>query len=256
MRSDIILENWTAIATAALAAVTFWLVLEARMTRREAARRDREVAFRAALVELASNIQYLETWKPSLESSPPEEWLKKPLSFAAMKDLLARAWVPGVLWDRIMTLVVNLGSYQTVVTSQSSSLRPTPEYDPQRENVQELYYVIDLYLKQLACYLIAEMRRQRLGMPRGWARERSLFAPLDWRYDVRFGSTALAVQNIELHFWPPFTPQAPEPNMRPYAQCKLERLIRIAKQKSEETAAQLHEALESGKIAGADRRDK
>jgi len=54
--------SWTAVlamATVFLAAATTWMAWDARKARSETARHDREVVFRAALVELATNVQHL-----------------------------------------------------------------------------------------------------------------------------------------------------------------------------------------------------
>ncbi len=249
--------DWTAVlavATTLLAVATTWMAAESRKARLDAARRDRELAFRAALVELTTNIQQVETWTPSLESTPPENWHPL-LSFTAMRDLLARVWIPGALWDRIMALMTNLQAYIEVITAQIRVLPPDAssrgEYTPQRENIRDLYYFIDLYLKQLACYLVAEMRRQRLSIPKEWKEGRPLFAPLIWRYDVGFASVPDAVYSIESgHVWPPFTPQAPEPADPAYRSCTLERLIETARQKSLDAVAELRAAVAPERIEG------
>jgi len=83
-------RDWTAIATLVLAGVTAWLVLEARTARLGAEQHDREIVFRAALMELALNVQRLEAWRPMVEDAPSLRWLQTPLSLAATTDLLAR----------------------------------------------------------------------------------------------------------------------------------------------------------------------
>ncbi len=47
------------------------LVLEARTARRETTRHNREVAFRAALVELATDVQLLESWQATTAVNAP-----------------------------------------------------------------------------------------------------------------------------------------------------------------------------------------
>ena len=64
------------------------------------------MAFRAALAELATDIQLLEGWQPHLQSTVPADWLRTPLAFAATRDLMALVWLPGALWDRIMTTLL------------------------------------------------------------------------------------------------------------------------------------------------------
>ena len=228
----------TAIATALLAGATVWLVLDGRAARRETAQRDREVWFRAALIELAADIQLLEAWDTSLQPTAPEKWLQEPpLAFTALKDLLARVWVPGALWDRIISVTTHLQAYVVVITSQIRQLPPDAptrgEYTGPQENIRRLYYDIDLYLKQLACYVIAEMRRQRLAVPKEWEADQSLFAPLSWRYDAGFKSMAQAVQVMEGHIFPPFRRQAAQPQDPAYRECDLERLMERARKKSE-----------------------
>lgn len=242
------MPDWTAvsaIATILLAAGTFGVIWEARAARIEAARRTREVVFRATLVELATNIEVLESWDPLQQSDPPQGWPQAPLAFVAMKDLLAHVWLPGALWDRVTTLMTNLRAYMEVMLAQIHSLPADSatrgEYVPQRENIKELYYIIDLYLKQLASYLIAEMARQHLDLPRDWRDGRPLFAPLPWRYNTRFSSLTATAYVLETGpAWRPFTPQAPEPEDPAYAHCRLERLMKQAQQRAEAADAQLH----------------
>lgn len=236
--------NWTATlatATVVLAFATVWLALEGRTARIESTRRNRVLVFRAALLELASNIQTLETWDPAQQQDAPPTWPEKSLAFESMRNLLAQVWLPGSLWDRIMTLVTNLRAYMDVVTAQIRGLPPDAasrgEYTPQRNNIRVLYYLVDLYLKQLACYLIAEMRRQGLVLPKDWRNGRPIFTPASWRYDAGFESVAQAVFSIESgHVWRPFTLQAPEPNDPAYRNCRLERLIEQAGQRSKHEA--------------------
>ena len=97
------------------------------------------------------------------------------------------------------------------------------------------------------------MRRQPLGAPREWEDNRPLFAPLGWRYDVAFGreSVAEAVQNIESStVWPPFTPQASEPDDPAYDECRLDRLIERARQSSKEREEQIRSAFDIQPEAG------
>jgi hypothetical protein len=222
------------------------------MARLQTRQHDQEIAFRAALMELAWNVQRLEAWEPLLQDTPPPKWLEEPLSLAALKDFLAHVWVPSELWNRVMGLMTNLNAYVEVITAQIHGLPPDVstrgEYAAQRENIRNLYSVIDLYLKQLACYPIAEMRRQQVGMPQEWEHDRLLFLPLGWRYDVAFApaaepSVAVAVHNIESGpVWPPFTPQSPEPKDPAYRECLLERLIERARQKSDDDESMLRAA--------------
>jgi hypothetical protein len=221
----------------------------------ETARRDREVAFRAALVEFATNIQDVEAWDPLLQQIPQEKWLETPLAFAAAKNLLAHVWIPAALWDRIMTQVTNLQAYVEVVTAQARGLPPDAmtrgEYFPQIENVKNLRFLIDLYLKQLACYLLAEMQRQSLDVPSDWKARRPLFDPAAWDYGPEFGSAADAAWKVDQGpMWPPFTPQAPEPDDPAYRGCALERLIERARQNADEKEAAIREAFASPATLG------
>ncbi len=244
-----------AIATFLLAMATMWIAWESRMSRREAAQRAREVAFRAALVELATNIEVVEAWDPSLESTPPEKWLQTPLVFAAAKNLLAHVWIPAALWDRITTLFTNLGAYVEVVTAQIHGLPPDAathgEYTAQRQNIINLRYRIDLYLKQMACYFLAEMQRQRLDVPSDWKDARTLFDLPAWDYGPEFESAAAAAQSVDRGpMWPPFTPQAPEPDDPAYGSCTLERLIERARRKAGEKEAMIREIYSGGTPTG------
>lgn len=243
--------DWTAvlaIATVLLAVATTQMAWENRTARRETARRDREVEFHAALIEIAENIRHLKMWDPMQQSDPPGKWPGTPLTFVAMKSLLAHVWMPGLLWDRLTTVMTNLDAYIDVMIAQIHGLPPDAasrgEYIPQRNNIIDLYYLIDLYLKQLACYLLAEMRRRRLDVPREWQGGRPIFAPAGWRYDAGHVSVAQAVNIIENRpAWRPLTLQAPEPEDSAYRECSLERLVTRAKQRSEEDDMQRRSAM-------------
>jgi len=235
-----------AFATFLLAGATMWLVLEARAARRETTRHNREVAFRAALVELATNVQLLESWRPDLQSTVPADWLRTPLTFSAMRDLLARVWVPGGLWDRVMTTIVNLSAYiqtmEAVRQQLPSDASGRADYTNLWEHLRNLYYHTDLYLKQLACYVLAEMQRQRLDVPREWQARRPLFDPLPWYYVAGFESATAAAQITDQgHMWPPYTAQTPEPDDPAYRDCALERLMEKARQKSDANAAAIRQ---------------
>ncbi len=246
--------DWTAVlafTTGLLALATAWVALESRKFRRETARRNDEIAFRAALVELATDIQAVEAWHPKLEPMiPPGKWLQAPLAFDATKRLLAHVWLPAALWDRLATTITNLQAYVEVVTAQTRGLPPDAatrgEYTPQRQNITELRYRIELYLKQLIRYLLAEMQRQRLHVPSDWKAGRALFDPPAWYYDPEFKSAADAAIAVDRGpMWPPFTAQAPEPDDPAYGDCGLELLIERARQRIDEEDAAMRAAFAS-----------
>lgn len=155
-------------------------------------------------------------------------------------------WVPGALWDRVMTTIVNLGAYiqtmEAVRQQLPSDASGRGDYTNLWEHLRNLYYLTDLYLKQLACYVMAEIRRQRLDVPREWQARRPVFDPLPWYYVAGFESAAAAAQSTEHgHVWPPYTPQAPEPDDLAYRECALERLMERARQKSDANAEAIRE---------------
>ena len=128
----------------------------------------------------------------------PRTGCGRPSRFAAIRDLLARVWVLGGLWDRVMTTIVNLGAYiqtmEAVRQQLPSDTSGRRDYTNLWEHLRNLYYLTDLYLKQLACYVLAETQRQRLDVPREWQARRPLFDPLPWYYVAGFESATAAAQ--------------------------------------------------------------
>jgi hypothetical protein len=183
------------------------------------------VAFRTALTELWDNVQHIGQWS-HLQDRPSTRWSAAALTFAATKNLLAVVWVPSKLWYRITTVIRNIEAYATrvddAVTKGDSDVQAAREWNR----------IIDLYLRQLARYLFAEMRRQGLEVPDDWKERQPLCEPLPWIYDPRAPSPTAAAHNMEAgSVFPPHVPFAPEPDDPVYAECNLETLIARARER-------------------------
>ncbi len=228
--------DWTAIGTLSLAIATVAAVLQARAQWRDEMRQRQVLAFRMALMELWDNVQHINKWS-HLQERPSQRWSAAALTFTATKNLLVAVWVPSKLWYRITTVIRNVEAYATrvddAVTKGDNDVRSAREWNR----------IIDLYLKQLARYLFAEMGRRGLDVPDDW-KAQPLCEPLAWNYEPGFSSPAAAAHNMESgSVFPPHVPFAPEPDDPVYAECTLETLITCARerhaQQREESAATL-----------------
>lgn len=227
--------DWTAIGTLSLAVATVLAILQARAQRRDEVRQRHVLAFRIALMELWANVQHIGEWS-SLEGRPSKRWSAAALTFIATRNLLVAVWVPSKLWYRITTVIRNIEVYATRVDDAVT------KGDGDVQNAREWNRTIDLYLKQVACYLFAEMRRQGLDIPDDWKAHQPLCEPLAWIYEPASPSPAAAAHNMEAgSVFPPHVPFATEPDDPVYAECRREALIIRARerhaQKQEELRA-------------------
>ncbi|MER3459626.1 MAG: hypothetical protein C4309_14295 [Chloroflexota bacterium] len=100
-------HDYLATATFGLAFVTFLLVLETRETRVQAETQRKELAFRAALVELADNILNHRRWDPERGGRPDRYWWDHPPQFTQLNKLLGSVditpqlfvWITGERGD-------------------------------------------------------------------------------------------------------------------------------------------------------------
>lgn len=156
------------------------------------------------------------------------------MTFTATKNLLVVVWVPSKLWYRITTVIRNVEAYATRVDDAVT------KGDSNVQDAREWNRIIDLYLKQLACYLFAEMRRQGLDVPDNRT-DQFLCEPLAWVYGPASPSPAAAANNMESgSVFPPHVPFAAEPDDPVYAECTLEALITRARERHAQQQEELH----------------
>jgi hypothetical protein len=226
--------DWTAIGTLALALVTVYAVLQARAQSHDEARQRHVLAFRMALMEVWKNLQHVAEWS-HLQERPTKGWTAADLSFTAIKNVLVAVWEPSKLWYRITSVIRNIEAYairidDAVGRGGDSDVRPAREWNR----------YIDLYFRQLARYLYAEMQRQGLDVPTAWNRE-PLCEPLAWPYCPDFPSVDAAARNMESGgVFPPHVPFAAEPDDPAYSECRLAMLIARARERHAENQAELH----------------
>jgi hypothetical protein len=217
--------DWTSIGTLTLAFATVLAVLQARAQTRADVRQKQVLAFRMALMELWDNVQHANAWS-NLQNRPSHRWSAAALTFTATRNLMTAVWFPSKLWYRITTVIRNIEAYATRVDDAVT------KGDSDVQHAREWNRIIDLYLKQLACYLFAEMRRQRLDVPADWIARQPLCEPLAWTYGPAFPSPAAAAYNMEAgSVFPPHVPFADEPDDPVYADCMLAALITRARER-------------------------
>ncbi len=210
-----------ALFTAWLAWMTSLLVKETTHSRKAAEHHQKEIAFRAVLIELADNILSFERWKPTLNAMPDKEWKDHPLQFIHLYELFRTVWIHKQLLERSFAVVMNVKRLETALRELL--------FDRQElnQNAIDTYYVIDLYLKQLACYVICEAQRQGIDVPaESWVKNANIFQPSPWLYGD--SSSGIAARNLETQLIPPLPP---EPNEHAFQECALERLISQAHQR-------------------------
>jgi len=232
-RQWLLQRDWTAIGTLSLALATVFAVLQARAQRRDQVRQRQVLAFRTALLELWDNVQQISGWS-HLQDRPSQRWRAAAVTFTATKNLLGAVWVPSKLWYRITTVIRNVEAYATrvddAVTKGDSDVRAAREWNR----------IIDLYLKQLARYLFAEMRRQEFDVPENWTAQ-PLCEPLAWVYGPASPSPAAAASNMESgSIFPPHVPFAAEPDDPAFDECTLEALITRARERVAQHQEDLH----------------
>lgn len=215
-------------ATVALAVVTFllvlvtaWLVWETRNSRIQGEHQRKEIAFRAALVEIADNIASLNRWSPAL-GMYKGVWWNHPLKFPKLTELLETVWIHPDLWERIrggtLPRIANIEDRLNVTLINSQTAENSTAW---QNDAEEMYHSLDLYLKQLARYVFCEMRRQGLNAPENtW--NTATFQPRPWLYgDSNLPSETVA-DLFETQLIPPLSP---EPNNAAFRDCRLQVLI-------------------------------
>ncbi len=214
--------------TFVLAIATVGLTWETWRGRKEQEQHRKEIAFRAALIEAANNIANFTRWNPILTYLPDKEWLNQSLSFAKLTEMLETVWVDPRLWERITGgLLINLKRFEERI--HSNLLSETAEERVKIECSKRDYFLIDIYLKQLACYILSEMQRQGIKVPEDIQRTQ-IFWPLAWNYGGNDESPQMIAYTLECQLVPPFVSLPPEPEDAAFSDCRLELLISKARQ--------------------------
>ena len=215
------LQVLMAVFTFLMAAGTFYLAFETRISRKRTEAQSKQVAFRAAIREIAENVANLHGWYPKLESKPSDSWLNQRLNFESLSHLMNLVAVHPQVWQRTIALIRNLKAAEIVLKSGL--------IQQNEELTKEYFYKIDIYLKQLARYLAAEMRLN--GFPKEEASAligNSLMRPDQWSYgDFILTPAAIAV-NMEIQPIFPFSALPSEPTAPAFANCMLALLVQEA----------------------------
>src|SRR5262245_36079997 len=104
-------------------------------------------------------------WNYKLRGVPTADEIswKQPVEFSHVTKLIEEIWVDPQLWERII-------GYSLVIIKHldksMSELLEQPNNETARK-YEDTFYEIDLRLKQLARYLLCEMKRQKLEVPAG-----------------------------------------------------------------------------------------
>ena len=223
------MDSLLGLFTFMLAIATVWLAYETWIGREEQVRQRKEIAFRAALIESANNIVSFTRWNPMLavNSPPDKEWLNQSLSFTRLNELLETVWVDPMLWERITGgLLVNVKRFEDRI--HVNLLDMSIEDRVKIEGSKRDYFLIDLYLKQLACYVLAEMQRQRINIPAAIIRTQ-MFQPLAWAHGSIEEDPKTTAYTLEVQPLPPFVHFPLEPENVAFRDCRLEVLISKAR---------------------------
>jgi hypothetical protein len=214
----------SALFTAFTAFATMQLAVESQKHRDEQERQRKELAFQAVIVEMASYIGHFNRWHPANNSDfwVDEIWWMYPMRFNRLTELMEAVRLHPKLWERIVG-----GSLVAIqwLEKHLNDFRETRKRNVAVKAPINEYFVLDLYLKQLARYVVCEMQRQNQPVPQG-VRETKFFQPLAWNYDRLPDSPKEAAQIIESKFMPPGLPEIDDFS---FHECQLEVLINEAR---------------------------
>lgn len=237
-------HDYLATATFGLAFVTFLLVLETIETRVQAETRRKELAFRAALVELADNILNYRRWNPQMlltQKDPDPYWWDHPLQFTRLNELLGSVDVAPQLFTWITGERGNIQAREGQLRTDLKERRASELSTEEKNRLMEEAHWLDLYLVRLACYVVCETKRQGFYKMADSMEQAGTFKPSPWGYgsspDEPPGTTAALSRVVEL-LWPAMS-KLPEPDIPGCEQCKLEKLIQLAHQELEQLSSRI-----------------
>lgn len=202
-------------ATFGLASATFLLVLETRKTRKQAEKQRKELAFRAALVELEDNIINHRRWDPRLRGRPDAYWWNHPPQFTRLNELLGSVDIPPQLFA---WMTVERGNIQIRDTWLRNELQQQPEGQVNND-LKNRFYWLDLYLVRLACYVVCEAKRQGFHKMAEGMEQAGIFKPRPWVYGTSLDEAAATTAKLA---------GLPDPNVSGCEQCRLAELIKLA----------------------------
>jgi hypothetical protein len=210
----------SALFAAFTAFATLQLANESQKQREGQEQQRKELAFRAAIMELANNVEDFSNWRPVYPTSWRDDiWWKYPMQFPHLIELMEVVWLPPKLWERIfwrsLRVIQSLEEKMKYVTQEGSKIQGS------REIYFRGYYILVLYLKQLIRYIVCEMQQENLTLPEGiW--ETVPLRALPWSYDDLAPSPADAARSLEYN---DFASSPPEVDNPAFSRCRLETLI-------------------------------
>lgn len=220
--AGVLLNCFLTLFTAFMALATVLLVWDARKGRAEQERQRKEVAFRAAILEVTAYIVSLHEHN-IVAGARFDVWWKHPFEFPRLDALLESVWIDIGLWERLTGGLI--GWIKNREASLYDLIAVQNRWD--QNLVSGIYYPLDLYLKQLNRYLFCEMQRQNLRAPTGlW--ETKTFTPLPWTYGDLNQSPAVAAAGYVPH--PGLIILPAEPQNAAFDECRFERLIALARE--------------------------
>lgn len=245
-------HDYLATATFGLAFVTFLLVLETRKTRVQAEARQKELAFRAALVELVDNITNYRRWDPQrllMQLDPDPYWWDHPLQFTRLNELLSSVDIAPQLFTWITgergNIQVHKRQLRTDLKKEASELSTE-----EKNRLMEDAYWLDLYLVRLACYVVCEAKRQGFHRMADGMEQAGIFKPTPWNYGEP--ATAAALDTVG-NLWQAAMSKLPEPDIPGCEQCRLEKLIKLAHEENEQLSSRIKGSDTGIEVAPGDR---
>lgn len=218
----------TAISTMCMSAFTFlmaigtiYLAIETRISRMHIEAQSKHIAFRSAIQEITENVANLHGWNPISESNPSDSWRNQRLCFESLSFLMNLVVIHPQVWQRTIALIRNLRAAEVMLKTEL--------IDKDKEQAKEFFYRIDIYLKQLACYVATEMKIHGFSKEEASALiENNLMRPARWSYGDSTLTPAAIVAIMEIQPISPFSALPSEPDDPVFADCTLARLVQEA----------------------------
>jgi hypothetical protein len=175
-----------------------------------------------------------ERWRPQAEALPLYPWWDYPLRLSKLADLLDTTTLPQPLFERLLWI----GRYIQALETQLHDDLGTRSAEPERlhaaraERVLRWFYVMDLYLKQLAHYVTCEARRQGFSRVAQGAEQAGLLRPLPWPTVLPDGQPPERLATwLETELLDGYLPGRREPTHADYRRASLRELIQLAQRR-------------------------
>jgi hypothetical protein len=239
----IVSRDWLAAATFGLAFVTLLLVLETREGRMQGEQQRKELAFRAALVELADNILNYRRWDPSgliMQVDPDPYWWDHPLQFTQLNKLLSSVDIAPQLFAWITGERGNIQVRERQLRADLKERKVSELSNEKKNELMEKAYWLDLYLVRLACYVVCEAKRQGFHTMAEGIEKTGVFRPMPWSYS-RPDETPLTTAKLAevAEAWWPAMSKLLESDIPGCDQCKLEKLIQLANEELKQLSSKI-----------------